>query len=83
MIKLLNVRNYKRFNLHTFRQDMSSVPFDEIKNIARDASEMWTLWKAFFLDILNKHTPITNIEVRDFRDFIAFEYDQAKRLSQG
>ena len=40
------------------------MPFDEIKNIARDANEMWTLWKAFFLDILNKHAPITNILVK-------------------
>ena len=60
----LNVRNYKRFNLNAFRQDTRSVPFDEIKNIARDANEMWTLWKAFFVDILNKHAPITNIQVK-------------------
>ena len=40
------------------------MPFDEIKNIARDANEMWTLWKAFSLDILNKHAPITNIQVK-------------------
>ena len=38
--KLLNVRNHKRFNLNAFRQDISSVPFDEIKNVARDANEM-------------------------------------------
>ena len=43
---------------------MSSVPFDEIKNIARDANEMWTLWKAFVLDVLNKHAPITHIQVK-------------------
>ena len=46
--KILNVRNYKRFNLNAVRQDMRSVPFDEIENIARDANEMWTLWRAFF-----------------------------------
>ena len=45
--KLLNVRKYKTLNLNAFRQDMSSVPFDEIKNVARDANEMWTLWKVF------------------------------------
>ena len=44
---LLNVRNYKKFNINAFRQNMSSVLFDEIKNIARDANEMWTPWKAF------------------------------------
>ena len=25
---------------------------------------MWLLWKTFFLDILNKHAPITNIKVK-------------------
>ena len=38
--KLLNVRNYKKFNLNAFKQDISSVPFGEIKNVARDANEM-------------------------------------------
>ena len=26
---------------------------------------MWLIWKAFFLDLLNKHAPITNINVRN------------------
>ena len=65
---------------------MSNVPFDEIKNIARDANEMWTLWKAIFLDILNKNAPITNIQAKAIKSHIlplSSEYDQAKRLSQG
>ena len=62
--KQLQVRNYKRFNLHAFRQDMSKIPFEEIRNVARDANEMWILWKAFFLDILNKKAPITNIQIK-------------------
>ena len=45
--KQLKVRNYKRFNLSAFRQDMNSVPFDEIRNVAHDANEMWILWKTF------------------------------------
>ena len=45
--RLLNVRNYKKFNLKAFRKDMNNVPFDEIKNISLDANEMWTLYKAF------------------------------------
>ena len=62
--RLLNVRNYKKFNLNAFRQDMSNVPFDKIKSISKDANEMWILWKAFFLDILNKHAPIVDIKVK-------------------
>ena len=60
--RLLNVRNYEKFNLKAFRKDMNNVPFDEIKNISHDANEMWTLWKSFFLDILNKHAPITYVQ---------------------
>ena len=62
--RLLNVRNYKKFNLKAFRKDMNNVPFDEIRNISRDANEMWTLWKSFFSDILNKHAPITYVQVK-------------------
>ena len=72
--KILNVRNYKRFSLNVFRQDMRSVPFDEFNNTARDTNEMQTLWKAFFLDILNKHAPITNIQVKGNKiPYITFE----------
>ena len=31
---------------------------------SKDANEMWILWKAFFLDVLNKHAPIVNIKVK-------------------
>ena len=52
------------FNLSAFRQDINFVPFDEIRTVAQDANEMWILWKNFFLDILNKHTPIIDIQVK-------------------
>ena len=54
----------KKFNLKAFRKDMNNVPFDEIKNISCDANEMWTLWKSFFSDILNKRAPITYVQVK-------------------
>ena len=38
--------------------------FNEIKNISLDANEMWTIRKSFFLDRLNKHVPITYIQVK-------------------
>ena len=34
--KILNVRNYKRFNLVSFQEDIKQIPFDQIKNFARD-----------------------------------------------
>ena len=36
--KQLKVRNYKRFNLSAFRQDMKNVLFDEIRDVAQDAN---------------------------------------------
>ena len=53
------IKNYK-----AFRKDLNDVPFDEIKYISLNANEMWTLWKSFFLGILNKHAPITYIQVK-------------------
>ena len=62
--RLLDVKNHKKFNVNAFRQDMNNVPFDKIKSVSKDTNEMWILWKAFFLDILNKHAPIVNIKVK-------------------
>ena len=44
---------------------MHNVPFDKIKSISKDANEIWILWKAFFMDILNKHEPTVNIKVKE------------------
>ena len=48
--KILNVRNYKRFNLASFQGDIKQIPFDQTKNLAWDPNEMWEIWKRFFLD---------------------------------
>ena len=42
---------------------MIIVHFDEIKYISSNANAMWNLWKRCFLDKLNKHAPITNIQL--------------------
>ena len=62
--KILSVRNYKRFETVAFTHNLNNVPFHQIKDISQDADEMWVLWKSFFLDILNKHAPITNIKIK-------------------
>ena len=59
----MSVRNFKKFDLKSF-VELMEVPFDQIKNDTNDANEMWLIWKAFFLDLLNKHAPLTNIKVR-------------------
>ena len=58
------MRNYKRFNLAGFQEDIKQIPCDQIKNFARDPNEMWEIWKKFFLDCLNKHAPITHLKVK-------------------
>ena len=62
--KILSVTNSKRFNIVAFKHDLNNVPFHEIKDISQDANEMWVVWKSFFLYILNKHAPITNIRTK-------------------
>ena len=62
--KALSVRNFRKCDL-SFRKELMEVPFDQIKDVTNDANEMWLIWKAFFLDLLNKHAPITNIKVRN------------------
>ena len=64
--RTLSVRNFKKFDLKSFRKELMEVPFDDqIKHVTNDANEMWLIWKAFFLDLLNKHAPITNIKFRN------------------
>ena len=50
--KALHVRNYKRFNMTGFLEDINKIPFDQIQDLC-DANERWQIWKEFFLDCLN------------------------------
>ena len=63
-LKTLSARNYKKSDIKSFREELMEDTFDQIKNVTSDANEMWLIWKAFFLGLLNKHAAITNIEVR-------------------
>ena len=63
-VYIKSVRNFKKFYIKSFREKLMEVPFDKIKNVTNDVNEMWLICKAFFLDLLNKHAPITNINVR-------------------
>ena len=58
-------KGFKKFDLKSFRGELMEVTFDQIKNVTNDAYETWLIWKAFFLDLLNKHAPITNIKARN------------------
>ena len=45
-------------------KELKSKNFDAIKDITRKPSEMWVIWKSFFLDVLNKHAPLAKIGVK-------------------
>ena len=62
--KIVETRRYGKFDGEQFRNDLQSMPFDEIKNITAEPNEMWAMWKKFLLDVLNKHTPSTKIKVK-------------------
>ena len=58
------VRNFRKFDHVVFQLDIEKIPTEQITFVFKDVNEMWLLWKTFFVDILNKHAPITNIKVK-------------------
>ena len=66
--RIINIRNQKRFDLRAFQHDtLNNSPFDEIKATCKDADEIWLQWKTFFLYILDKHIPNTQIKIKGNR----------------
>ena len=62
--KILNVRNFRKLYKVAFQLDIEKIPTEQITFVSKDVNEMWLLWNTFFLDILIKHAPITNIKVK-------------------
>ena len=62
--KNMTVRKCINFDETTFLAYLSKIQFDEIKNITDDPNEMWTIWKTWFLDVLNRHAPISDITIK-------------------
>ena len=60
----LMYRKYRRFNIVDFHSDLKEIPMEHIKLVSKDVNEVWLRWKAFFLDILDKHAPVTKIKVK-------------------
>ena len=60
----VTVRKYKKFDPAAFRHDLHGIQFDEIRSISSDPNETWTVWKNFFLEVLNKHAPFDNIKIK-------------------
>ena len=52
------------FDEIAFISELKMIPFDQIKLLTDDPNEMWFLWKTMFLDVLNKHAPVTEIKIK-------------------
>ena len=39
--KVLNVRNFKRFDNDSFRDDIQKIPMDQIRSFSGDVNMMW------------------------------------------
>ena len=62
--KNVTVRKFKKFDLSSFRSDLSKINFISIKLITSDPNQMWFLWKTMSLDVLNKHAPVDSIKIK-------------------
>ena len=52
-------RTFKKFNSESFLTDLRNIQVDQIKGIAKDPDELWQIWKTSFLEVLNKHAPVS------------------------
>ena len=39
--KVLNIRNFKRFDNDSFRDDIQKIPMDQIRSFSGDVNTMW------------------------------------------
>ena len=86
MTRNVEVRNMKRFNHNSFREDLLAQPWEKIV-LESYTDSMWALWKKFFLEVLDKHAPVQRIRKRNSGvpwltgeiKKIIFERDKLKR----
>ena len=45
--RILNVRNFKKFDSDSFQADIRGIPMEKIRSVSGDVNEMWHLWKTF------------------------------------
>ena len=62
--KVIETRKHDYFDNTAFLRDLEAAPFNEINRFTNLPSEMWTIWKTLYLDILNKHAPLTKIKIK-------------------
>ena len=55
------VQKFKDFDLQIFRSDLRRVNFDAMKSVSSDPKQILSIWRTLFLDVPNKHAPISGI----------------------
>ena len=56
-------RNFKKFKVSNFLNDLYGVPWEEMRNKS-DVDGMWEILKTLFVDVFNKHAPIQSKRIR-------------------
>ena len=62
--KIIIVRKYKNFDERSFTFELRQIHFDEIKNVTNDPNEMWLIWKTWYLELLNRNAPMSDIKLK-------------------
>ena len=62
--KIIKVRKYKNFDERSFTSELRRIHFDEIKNVTNDPNEMWLIWKTLYLEVLNRHAPVSDMKIK-------------------
>ena len=62
--KIIKVRKYKNFDERSFTSELRRIHFDEIKNVTNDPNEMWLIWKTWYLEVLNRHAPMSDMKIK-------------------
>ena len=57
--QIITVRKCKNFNNFS---ELRGIKFEI--NVTGDPNEMWLIWKTWFLDVLNKHAPVSDITIK-------------------
>ena len=52
-------KKLKNFSSNNFRNDIVSQSWDDLI-LFEDPNEMWLAWKTLFLNVVDKHAPLTD-----------------------
>ena len=60
---MFSYRKFKHFNSTNFRSDISTQPWENIKELY-NPNDMWKKWKDLFLSVCDKHAPVKTKRTR-------------------